>query len=801
MLLKNIFTKFKEYQRVWNGSTISHDLSGLSGLLNEVNRYHEEFAGKNDSELKDLSRALKNRALSGEDEKALLQEAFALAKEAARRVLLLEAYDEQLLAGMALHFGMLAEMQTGEGKTLAAVFPAYLNAISGKGVHILTFNDYLARRDANWMGPVFSYLGLTTGYVCQGMSAELRRTAYNEDITYVTAKESGFDFLRDNLCYQTELKVQRPFQYAIIDEADSILIDEARIPLVIAGAGEQGELTETGKIARVAKSMQSGQHFTFDEYARNIILTGDGAAMIEQAMGIENVYDPDNSYMLAQFYCALHAEHLLTLNVDYIIRGGKVILVDEFTGRVAEKRRWPDGIQEALEVKENLAVQAKGKILNSITLQHLLKLYPRLSGMTATAQISESEFREFYNLHIIVIPTHRPCNRTDHPDRIFTTRKAKDEALLQEIVSVHATGRPILVGTASVRESLELSELLGARGVHTKVLNAKNDEAEASIIAEAGRPGTVTISTNMAGRGTDIKLGGIDEKERGQVLRSGGLYVIGTNKHESRRIDRQLCGRAGRQGDPGSSRFFVSLEDDLCVKYKLADLLPAGVDLSSMEECTDPAVITEVKRLQRIVEGQNLEIKKTLLNYTSLIELQRVVMNEYRNELLSSAQLCTELFMTSAPEKYEQLSLAAGETEVREMCQLISLLALDKVWAEYLSEIADLREGIHLNRLGGRNPQYVFRRTAVNMFDEFFPVYESDAVAAFEKLETVFGHITIENTGLKVPTATWTYLVNDNPFEDMLGIQMLSNVNFSVNAILLGPFLALYAWLKKRQRG
>ncbi len=570
MKYKTLKTKFRQLYRQLNGCTIEYDLSPYRNMLQEINKYESQLNIKTDLQLQQLSTDLKEQAQQNELKQQTLYETFALVRETAWRVLKLRPFDEQILGALAMQQDKLAEMQTGEGKTLTAVFPACLETFGRRSVHVLTFNDYLARRDARWMGPIYQFLGLTVGFIQQGMTVQQRQDAYRADITYVTAKEAGFDYLRDSLCYEQDKIVQRSFNLAIIDEADSILIDEARIPLVIAGAADD-YVAHVHQLAGITRLLEQEIDFEFDEYGRDIHLTDPGQGHVEKMLNCGNLYNPENIELLTRLHCALHAEFLLHRDVDYIVRNGKIELVDEFTGRVADKRRWPDGLQAALEAKENIDIQARGQILNSITLQHFLQLYPRRCGMTATAQAAEAEFREFYNLNIVVVPPHKECIRTDHQDVIFSTKAGKEQAVLNEIISTHQTGRPVLAGTRSVEESARLADALRQKGCACEVLNAKRDEYEAQIIAQAGKLGAVTISTNMAGRGTDIRLGGTAENEKSRVVELGGLYVIGTNKHESQRIDLQLRGRAGRQGDPGSSRFFISLEDDIFLKYRLEE--------------------------------------------------------------------------------------------------------------------------------------------------------------------------------------------------------------------------------------
>ncbi|MGH9937097.1 MAG: accessory Sec system translocase SecA2, partial [Blastocatellia bacterium] len=638
----------------WRGlERVEEDLTPYEQALREINRQGEDFARKKNEQLREIAASLRERARGGSSSDELLVEVFALAREAADRALGLRPFDVQMMAGVALHQGKLIEMRTGEGKTLAAVAPACLNALAGRGVHVLTFNDYLARRDAAWMGPVYRFLGLSVGAVQEGMSADARRAAYAADVTYATAKEAGFDFLRGGLCRAPGELVHRPFNFAVIDEADSILIDEARVPLVIAGERPSSQ-TSPYRIAEVVAALASGEDWETDENDRNVSLTERGVDLVEVALGCGDLYDAENYLLLIEVNQSLHARALLRRDVDYIVRDSRIELVDEFTGRVMDDRRWPDGLQAALEAKEGLAIRPGGRILGSITLQHFLKHYPRLSGMTATAQPAAEELEDFYGLKVVSIPPNRPCVREDLPDVIFTHKGAKHRALIAEISRAHAAGRPVLVGTSSVEESESLARKLSEAGVACRALNAKNDEAEAEIIAEAGAVGAVTISTNMAGRGTDIRLGGTREEERERVVKLGGLYVIGTNRHESRRIDDQLRGRAGRQGDPGTSRFFVSLEDDLMARFGIDNLIPPKIRPAPQDEAIEhPAVRREVERLQRIVEGQNYEIRKTLWRYSSLVEEQRRALQDWRVAALTGEaelELCAERL----PERYAE---------------------------------------------------------------------------------------------------------------------------------------------------
>ncbi len=799
MSFKNMLTDIMRLHRRLNGGTAEYDLSFYEKFFTEIKKHITLFERKSDGQIKNLSRQLINKAANAGSLDDLLVEAYIIVRESIQRILKIRPYDVQVIGGIALHFGKIIEMQTGEGKTLTAVFPSYLNALTGKGVHVLTFNDYLARRDAVWTGPVYKFLGLSAGYIREGMNPENRRAAYNSDITYLTAKEAGFDYLRDGLCFDQRDVVRRPFNFGLVDEADSIMIDEARIPLVIAGSSIDA-VENAGKMAALAKQLKENADFEFDKNARNIYLTGSGIRKSECLLNCGNLFAEDNVEILSRLNCALHAEYLLRRDVDYIIREGKIELGDEFTGRVADKRRWPDGLQAAIEAKENIAVQSRGNILNSLTLQNFLRLYPKICGMTATAKEAEREFKRFYNLDIVIIPPEKPCIRKDYPDLIFKSKADKYEAFTSEIINVHRTGRPILIGTVSVEESEALSCRLGKAGLQSKVLNAKNDEYEAEIIAEAGMPGAITISTNMAGRGTDIKLGGEEGREKDKVAALGGLYVIGTSRHESRRIDNQLRGRAGRQGDPGASRFFISLEDGLFIKYNLKKLLPSNFEFNEDPGKThQPSLVREIARVQRIIEGQNLEIKKTLYEYSFLIEQQRRIIGETRESILRGNSFY-EYYKSNFQEQYETTREKFLKFNLPGIYRKISLLQIDNAWSGYLADIADIKEGIHLLRLGGQNPIEKFREQSVELFDRMFDELEDKTICSINKLTVKNNKINFDDSGLNVPTATWTYLINDNPFEDQFGIGLIGNMNLQIGAGAYGFLLVFYALLKKFDR-
>ncbi len=787
-------------KHLWNrlrGIPIEWDLVEYRGLLDKVNTY--KLGGRSDGELKEIAARLKAQAGQGQPLDEILPEAFALVRESAARTIGLRPFDIQVLAGMAMQSGRLIEMNTGEGKTLAAVFPAYLNALTGRGVHIHTFNDYLASRDAAWMGPIYSLLGLSVGCIQQGMPAAERKEAYSADITYTTAKEAGFDLLRDQLCFSRDSLVHRDFHFAIVDEADSLLIDEARVPLVIAGASGKPKV-EASRMAELVKGLREGTDFEADDGKRNLYLTDRGLERVETILGLGSLHDPENLEALTKLNQALHAEFLIHRDIDYIVRSGKVEIVDEFTGRVVEDRHWPDGLQAAVEAKEKLALGSGGSVLGSITLQHFLKLYPRLCGMTATARPSAEEFKEFYGLTVAVIPPHRPCIRRDEPDVVFTHKEAKSKALIAEIKREHASGRPILVGTASVEESEELAAALEKSGVSCQVLNARNDELEAGIVARAGELRAVTISTNMAGRGTDIKLGGEDERDRSRVVEMGGLYVIGTNRHESLRIDLQLRGRAGRQGDPGTSRFFVSLEDYLVDRYGIINLLPKHYHALKQEPpIVDAFVSREIERGQRIIEGQNFEIRKTLWKYSSLMEKQRELIQARRNEILMD-DVTIDLLSQRAAERYTELERSLGPARMMEVERRLMLFHLDRTWAEHLAQVADIRESIHLVSVGGNAPINEFHKLVNAAFLELDHKIEEGALATFEGLKFKGDDLDLDKAGIRGPSSTWTYLISDNTFGSWVGLLQGTNIGFTAMAAgYLGPLYILLGLLRRKK--
>jgi preprotein translocase subunit SecA len=752
-VLRRGFARFLARLR---GSIVDYDLRGLRSTLKGIDARELALERAGDRDLKDRASALRDRVRSGVAVDEVVVEGVALVREAGRRVLGLRLYDAQVLAALSLHEGKVVELATGEGKTLAAVAPAWLSALTGRGVHVLTFNDYLARRDAAWMEPVYEFLGTPVGCVQEGSSQDERRRAYACDVTYGTAKQAGFDFLRDGLALEAGERVHRPFHHAIVDEADSLLIDEARVPLVLAG-GKSPLSVDPLRVVALVRELVRGRDYEIDENARNVALTDDGITRAEGALGVPNLLDAAHRGLHTAVNLALHAEVLLHRDIDYIVRDGRIEVVDEFTGRVVADRRWPDGLHPALEAKEGLAVGAEGTILASIPLQHFFRLYPKLSGMTATAHPAAEELHAIYGLGVVVIPPHLPCIRRDEPDTVFTDRATKHRAIVEEVVRAHASGRPVLVGTASVAESEELESLFDAAGVRGSMLNAKNDEEEARIVGDAGRKGAVTISTNMAGRGTDIRLGGSSEAQRSEVASLGGLLVIGANRHESRRVDDQLRGRAGRQGDPGGSRFFVSLEDDLVVRYGLTDS------------------IGDIEHAQRVVEGQNADIRRTLWSYSSMVEQQRRILAELRESVLSGSEGSTLLARRSAA-RHEDLQQRLGPKAVDGLARRIVLVAIDRAWSAHLARLADARENIHMHYFAGldwfggiwglrKTPVDVFHEMAVEAFDETREQLEVAAAASLESFAVDQNGTDLDHDDLRGPGSTWTYIVNDTPFE------------------------------------
>jgi len=615
------------------GTKNDRELKRLSLLLREINNLEPAMTALNDEELKAKTPYFREKLKNGFSLDDILTEAFATAREASRRTLGMRPFDVQIIGGIALHEGKIAEMKTGEGKTLAATMPLYLNALEGKGCHVVTVNDYLARRDAEWMGPIYKFLGLTVGVIIHGLDDPERREAYHCDITYGTNNEFGFDYLRDNMKFTLDDYVQREFNYAIVDEVDSILIDEARTPLIISGPSEEST-DKYYKINQIIPRLKKDKDYSIEEKSRTVVLTEDGVAHVEKLLNVQNLYEPRNIEIVHHVNQALRAHTLFKRDVDYLVKDGQVVIVDEFTGRVMPGRRYSDGLHQALEAKENVKIERENQTLASITFQNYFRMYKKLAGMTGTADTEAAEFKKIYNLDVLVIPTNMPMIREDHNDLIYKTEREKINAVIGEVKTLNKERRPVLIGTISIEKSEMLSKHLLRAGIKHHVLNAKNHEKEAEIVAQAGQAGMVTISTNMAGRGTDIKLGE-------GVAELGGLHILGTERHESRRIDNQLRGRSGRQGDRGSSRFYLSLEDDL-LRIFGAERISGIMDKIGIEEdqpIEHKYISRAIENAQKRVEGQNFDIRKHLLDYDDVMNRQRKVIYEQRKKVLRGDNL------------------------------------------------------------------------------------------------------------------------------------------------------------------
>jgi preprotein translocase subunit SecA len=615
------------------GSKNDRELKRLSPILKKVNDLEPVMKNLSDADLKAKTPYFKKVLSEGGNLDDILVEAFAAVREASHRTLGMRPFDVQIIGGIVLHEGKIAEMKTGEGKTLAATMPLYLNALTGRGAHVVTVNDYLARRDAEWMGPIYEFLGLTVGVIVHGMTDGERREAYNCDITYGTNNEFGFDYLRDNMNFRIEDYVQREFHYAIVDEVDSILIDEARTPLIISGPSEEST-DKYYRINQIIPRLKKELDYTIDEKSRTVVLTEEGVAKVEKLLKIQNLYEPGNIEILHHVNQALKAHTLFRRDIDYLVKDGQVVIVDEFTGRVMPGRRYSDGLHQALEAKEKVTIERENQTLASVTFQNYFRMYEKLAGMTGTADTEAAEFKKIYNLDVLVVPTNMPMIRIDYPDVIYKTEEEKIKAIVSEVKDLHEKKRPVLVGTISIEKSELLSKYLKRNGVTHNVLNAKHHEKEAEIIAQAGQPEAVTISTNMAGRGTDIKLGE-------GVAELGGLHILGTERHESRRIDNQLRGRSGRQGDKGSSRFYLSLEDDL-LRIFGAERISSVMEKIGMEEgqpIEHNLISKAIENAQKRVEGQNFEIRKHLLEYDDVMNRQREVIYKQRRDVLSGKDL------------------------------------------------------------------------------------------------------------------------------------------------------------------
>jgi preprotein translocase subunit SecA len=724
------------------------DLKPYLALLADIAGREQAIAALADN---DLAAAAKEAA----DDAAIC----ALGREAARRGLAERPFDVQLVGALAMLAGQVAEMATGEGKTLSGALAAAGYALGGQSVHVMSVNDYLARRDAEWMRPVYELLGVTVGWIGQASTPADRRRAYAAQVTYGAVSEFGFDVLRDRLATSPAGVIAGAPDVALIDEADSVLVDEALVPLVLAGAADGAETG--GDVAELARSLRPRHDYQVDEDGRSVHLTDKGTRAVEAALGGIDLYTDPHLATLTRLNVALYAEALLRRDVDYIVRDGKIHLVNASRGRVARLQRWPDGLHAAVEAKEGLAASQSGEILDSITIQSLVGRYPTVCGMTGTAVAVGEQLREFYGLEIAVIPPNRPCVRIDQPDRLYATAEQKEEALADHAADVHADGRPVLIGTLDVAESERIAERLRRAGLNCVVLNAKNDAEEAAIVAEAGTRGAVTVSTQMAGRGTDIRLGGT-AGDQGQIADLGGLHVIGAGRHGSSRLDHQLRGRAGRQGDPGSSVFFASMRDELVTRH-VPDARPPAV-IERDGRTVDAGSFDTVAHAQRVAEGVSLEIHRNTWRYNKLIETQRQIVLEQRDRVLRTDAALPAL-ARRRPDRFAELDAIAPDEVLADAARQITLWHLDRGWADHLSFLADLREGIHLRALGrGLNPLDEFHKEAVRAFSGLLAAVEERSAESFETVPITADGADLSAAGLKRPTATWTYLVQDNPF-------------------------------------
>jgi preprotein translocase subunit SecA len=726
----------------------SADVGPYLELLPEIARREQALAGLADDELASAAR-------EAADDAGIC----ALGREAARRGLGQRPFDVQLAGVLAMLAGHVAEMATGEGKTLSGALAAAGYALRGRSVHVMSVNDYLARRDAEWMRPVYDLLGVTVAWIGQASTPADRRRAYAAQVTYAPVSEVGFDVLRDRLATSVAGLIAGAPDVALIDEADSVLIDEALVPLVLAGAADDGEagLDITGIVRR----LRPGRDYQADEDGRSVHLTDYGTRLVEAALGGIDLYAGPHLDTLTKVNVALHAEALLRRDVDYIVRDGRVQLINASRGRVARLQRWPDGLHAAVEAKEGLAASQSGEILDSITIQSLIRRYPAVCGMTGTAVAAGEQLREFYGLEIVVIPPNRPCVRTDEPVRLYATLEQKEEAVAEHAAAVHATGRPVLIGTLDVAESERIAERLTRAGLGCVVLNAKNDAEEAAIVAEAGTSGAITVSTQMAGRGTDIRLGGT-VGDQGQIAALGGLHVIGAGQHGSSRLDQQLRGRAGRQGDPGSSVFFASMQDELITRH-VPDAEPPGTTAGD-NGTMDAGAHETLAHAQRVAEGVSLEIHRNTWRYNELIEIQRGTVLAERDRVLRTDAALRAL-ARRCPDRFAELGAVASDEVLADAARQIVLWHLDRAWADHLGHLADLREGIHLRALArGLNPLLEFRIEASRVFSGLLKGVEERSAESFKTVPVTADGADLGAAGLKRPTATWTYLVQDNPF-------------------------------------
>ncbi len=776
------------FVRKFIGSKNDRELKRLSLVLDEINTLDSPIKGLSDEELKAKTPYFKDLLDNGRDIDDILVEAFAVVREVAWRVLGMRPFDVQVIGGLVLHEGKIAEMKTGEGKTLAATMPLYLNALTGKGSHLVTVNDYLARRDAGWMGPVYNFLGLSVGVIIHGMDDVERSKAYNCDITYGTNNEFGFDYLRDNMNFRSEDYVQRDFNYAIVDEVDSILVDEARTPLIISGPSEEST-DKYYRINQVIPRLKRDQDYTVEEKSRTVALTEEGVAKVEKLLKVQNLYEPRNIEILHHVNQALKAHTMFKRDIDYLVKDGQVVIVDEFTGRVMPGRRYSDGLHQALEAKEKVKIERENQTLASITFQNFFRMYDKLAGMTGTADTEAAEFKKIYDLDVVVIPTNMPMIRIDNSDVIYKTEEEKFRAVVEEVKELHKNKRPVLIGTISIEKSELLSKYLTRTGIKHNVLNAKNHEKEAEIISQAGQPGAVTISTNMAGRGTDIKLGE-------GVAELGGLHILGTERHESRRIDNQLRGRSGRQGDKGSSRFYLSLEDDL-LRIFGAERISSVMERIGVEDGQpiEHNLITKaIESAQKRVEGQNFDIRKHLLEFDDVMNRQREVIYRQRRDVLTGSDLwqivnemleeiaedlvdeymeeklhpnewnlkglddmlhkqfslksrfekmdptvldreeVTEKIINDVRELFKHKEEEYGKPLMEYVMRVVMLQSIDTHWKDHLLAMDHLKEGIGLRGYGQKDPVREYQKEGYEMFMDMVYRIKEDIL---EKLSMV----------------------------------------------------------------
>jgi len=729
--------------------------------------YDDEAAGLNDAQLRKAAGLLNLDDFAESDD---ISQFLAIAREAGERSTGLRPFDVQLLGALRMLAGDVIEMATGEGKTLAGAIAAAGYAIAGRHVHVVTINDYLARRDAEWMGPLLEAMGLTVGWITAESTSDERRAAYDCDVTYASVNEIGFDVLRDQLVTDVADLVSPNPDVALIDEADSVLVDEALVPLVLAGTTHRE--TPRLEIIKLVGELAAESDFDTDSDSRNVHLTDVGAHKVEKALGGIDLYSEEHvGTTLTEVNVALHAHVLLHRDVHYIVRDDAVHLINSSRGRIAQLQRWPDGLQAAVEAKEGIETTETGEVLDTITVQALINRYATVCGMTGTALAAGEQLRQFYKLGVSPIPPNTPNIREDESDRVYITAAAKNDAIVEHIADVHETGQPVLVGTRDVAESEELHEHLVRHGVPAVVLNAKNDAEEAQVIAEAGEYGTVTVSTQMAGRGTDIRLGGSDEADHDRVAELGGLHVVGTGRHHTERLDNQLRGRAGRQGDPGSSVFFSSWEDDVVAANLDGNKLPLQTDEDG--RIVSPKTTALLDHAQRVAEGRLLDVHANTWRYNQLIAQQRAIIVDRRNTLLRTATAREEL-AGLAPDRYKELSEAGAppargglsEERLEKICRLIMLYHLDRGWADHLAYLADIRESIHLRALGRQNPLDEFHRMAVDAFASLAADAIEAAQQTFETANVLEEEPGLDLSKLARPTSTWTYMVNDNPLSD-----------------------------------